>query len=106
MLFRSSEIPRAWTLGATAVKVFPATHLGPRYIREVLAPLDGVRLLPTGGVTLENIPDYFAAGAVGVGMGSGLFPRELLAAEDYAGLRRHLVAVRSAAADQGSDRNR
>ena len=91
--FTPSEIYRAWTLGATAIKVFPATQLGPSYIREVLAPLDGVKLLPTGGVTLDNLPDYLTAGAVGAGMGSGLFPGDLIAAGDYAGLVRHFERV-------------
>ncbi|MDP4218258.1 MAG: bifunctional 4-hydroxy-2-oxoglutarate aldolase/2-dehydro-3-deoxy-phosphogluconate aldolase, partial [Bacteroidota bacterium] len=53
--YTPTEIYKAWSLGAAAVKVFPATELGPGYIRELLAPLNGLKLLPTGGVQ----PDHF-----------------------------------------------
>jgi 2-dehydro-3-deoxyphosphogluconate aldolase/(4S)-4-hydroxy-2-oxoglutarate aldolase len=48
--YTPSEIYRAWSLGASMIKVFPATKLGPEYIKDVLAPLPQIRLLPTGGV--------------------------------------------------------
>lgn len=68
-----TEIETAWQAGATAVKVFPAAALGgPAYLREVRAPLDDVPLVPTGGVRLDHIADYAAAGAYGVGLGSPL----------------------------------
>jgi 2-dehydro-3-deoxyphosphogluconate aldolase/(4S)-4-hydroxy-2-oxoglutarate aldolase len=68
-----TEISTAWDLGATAVKVFPAGSAGgPRYLTEVLAPLDDVLLVPTGGVSVEDVPGYLRAGAVAVGMGGPL----------------------------------
>lgn len=68
-----TEIALAWDLGATAVKVFPARSAGgPAYLADVRAPLDGIPLLPTGGVALDDIPAYRAAGAVAVGLGSPL----------------------------------
>lgn len=71
--FTPTEIERAWTLGATAVKVFPAGLAGgPQYLREVRGPLDDVLLLPTGGVAIEDIGDYLGAGAVAVGLGGPL----------------------------------
>ena len=90
--YTPTEIYRAWLLGADMVKVFPAGQLGPGYVREVLAPLNGLRLMPTGGVTLENCTAFFEAGAQAVGLGGGLFPKHLLQAEDWAGLQRHLEA--------------
>ena len=60
------------------VKVFPARELGPIYISDVLAPLNELELMPTGSVTLDNIPDYLAAGAKAFGLGGGLFKRELI----------------------------
>lgn len=72
--YTPSEIYKAWQLGATAVKVFPISPLGPAYIKEILAPLSQLKLIPTGGVTLENFTDFFGAGASAVGMGSNLFP--------------------------------
>lgn len=68
-----TEIETAWRLGASAVKVFPVGTLGgPRYVRELRAPLDDIPLIPTGGVRIEDIGEYLAAGAIAVGMGSPL----------------------------------
>src|SRR6185312_16427567 len=85
--FTPSEIYKAWGLGATMVKVFPATTLGPGYIREVLGPLSHISLVPTGGINLENFTAYLAAGAKAVGIGSHLFPKSILASEDWDKLR-------------------
>ena len=87
------EINTAWNAGATAVKIFPATQLGPGYIKDVLAPLNHIKVLPTGGVSIDNIQDFFKAGAVGVGMGSSLFKKDLIEAGDFDGLRKHFSAV-------------
>jgi 2-dehydro-3-deoxyphosphogluconate aldolase/(4S)-4-hydroxy-2-oxoglutarate aldolase len=71
--FTPTEIEYAWSLGATAVKVFPiSAGGGPGYLREVRAPLDDVPLIPTGGVRLGDVAEYLAAGAVAVGMGGQL----------------------------------
>lgn len=85
--YTPTEIYTAWSLGASMVKVFPATRLGAGYIREVLAPLNQVKLLPTGGVDPENFTDFLKAGARGFGMGSHLFPKQLIEQEDWQGLR-------------------
>src|SRR5438874_674634 len=65
-----TEILAAHEAGADIVKVFPATALGPQYIKDVLAPLPHVRLMPTGGVTIDNAGEWIRAGAVAVGIGS------------------------------------
>ena len=70
--FTPTEIYQAWEAGASAVKVFPASTMGPKYIKEVLAPLGQIKLLPTGGIHAGNMKEYFLAGAKGVGMGSAL----------------------------------
>ncbi len=85
--FTPSEIYRAWSLGAEMIKLFPATKMGPDYIKEVLAPLNKIKLMPTGGVSPENCEAFFKAGASAVGMGSNLFPKDLIAASDWEGLR-------------------
>jgi 2-dehydro-3-deoxyphosphogluconate aldolase/(4S)-4-hydroxy-2-oxoglutarate aldolase len=87
--YTPSEIYHAWSLGAEMIKVFPATRLGVDYIRDVLAPLNKIKLMPTGGVSLENCEAYFKAGASGVGMGSNLFPGEMIAARDWTRLEAH-----------------
>lgn len=88
-----SEIYQAWTWGATMVKVFPASAFGPSYIREVLAPLNELRLLPTGGVSLENMADYYRAGAGGFGLGSLLFDKKLIEAKQWPALQHKMQAV-------------
>jgi 2-dehydro-3-deoxyphosphogluconate aldolase/(4S)-4-hydroxy-2-oxoglutarate aldolase len=86
--YTPTEIYRAWQMGATMVKVFPAGALGPSYIKDVLAPLNEIKLMPTGGVTLENLGDYFKAGASGVGLGTGLTPKNLVMEKDWKGLEK------------------
>jgi 2-dehydro-3-deoxyphosphogluconate aldolase / (4S)-4-hydroxy-2-oxoglutarate aldolase len=70
--FSPTEILDAHECGADIVKVFPATMLGPQFIKDVRAPLPALRLMPTGGVTIENAADWIRAGAVAVGIGSAL----------------------------------
>ena len=70
--FTPTEILEAHDAGADIVKVFPATTLGPQYIKDVRAPLPQVRLMPTGGVTPDNAGDWIRAGAVAVAAGSSL----------------------------------
>lgn len=67
-----TEMLRAWRLGATAVKVFPASVLGPGFIRQVLAPLPQLRLVATGGIGVEDAGEFLRAGAVAVGLGTPL----------------------------------
>jgi len=70
--FTPTEILDAHEHGADIVKVFPATALGPQFIKDVRGPLPQVRLMPTGGVSLDNAGDWIRAGAVAVGVGTAL----------------------------------
>jgi 2-dehydro-3-deoxyphosphogluconate aldolase/(4S)-4-hydroxy-2-oxoglutarate aldolase len=70
--FSPTEILAAHECGADIIKVFPATMLGPQYLKDVRAPLPQVKLMPTGGVTLDNAGEWIRAGAVAVGLGSSL----------------------------------
>jgi 2-dehydro-3-deoxyphosphogluconate aldolase / (4S)-4-hydroxy-2-oxoglutarate aldolase len=67
-----SEAGRALALGVRTVKVFPASILGPEWIRAVADPLPELRMVATGGIDADNAADYLSAGALGVGMGSAL----------------------------------
>jgi 2-dehydro-3-deoxyphosphogluconate aldolase / (4S)-4-hydroxy-2-oxoglutarate aldolase len=102
--FSPTEILNAWDGGADVVKVFPATALGPGYIKDVRAPLPQVKLMPTGGVTLDNAGDWIRAGAVAVGVGTSLLDAKAIAAGNYDVLRSHaerIVAnVRTAQAER------
>lgn len=90
--YTPSEIWDAWQAGAALVKVFPARALGPGYIKDVLAPLPELKLVPTGGVDLENCAAYIKAGAWSVGIGSNLVDPKLVAAKDWAELTRRARA--------------
>jgi 2-dehydro-3-deoxyphosphogluconate aldolase/(4S)-4-hydroxy-2-oxoglutarate aldolase len=81
--FTPTEIVRAWQLGASIVKLFPVGSVGPRYLKDVLAPLTDIPLLPTGGVTLENAAEFVRAGARGLGLGSDLVPPKAVAERDF-----------------------
>lgn len=98
--FSPTEILDAWDAGADVVKVFPATALGPGYLKDVRAPLPHVKLMPTGGVTVENAGDWIRAGAVAVGVGSSLLDTKAIADGNYAVLRskaeRMIANVRAA----------
>ena len=91
--FTPTEILDAWDAGADIVKVFPATALGPGFIKDVRAPLPQVRLMPTGGVTLDNAGDWIKAGAVAVGVGTALLDAKAIAAGDYATLRANAERI-------------
>lgn len=78
-----TEMWSAWEAGADLVKVFPARGGGPRYIKDVLAPLPQLKLLPTGGVTLDNAKDFIRAGAAAVGLGNDLVDAQLIAKRDF-----------------------
>lgn len=98
--FTPTEILDAWDAGADVVKVFPATALGPSYLKDVHAPLPHVKLMPTGGVTVENAGDWIRAGAVAVGVGTSLLDANAIAAGEFRVLRanaeRMVANVRAA----------
>ena len=101
--FTPTEAQAAWEARADVVKVFPAGVLGMPFFKGVLAPLPHLRLMPTGGVTLDNAGDWLRAGAVAVGVGSALWNDAAVAAGHYATLTdnaRRLCA--SIAAARGS----
>lgn len=70
--FTPTEIYGAMRAGAPVVKVFPAGGLGPGYLRDIRGPLPGARIMPTGGIKIEDVADWLIAGAVAVGLGSPL----------------------------------
>ena len=76
--FTPTEIYNAWSAGAAMIKIFPCGVVGHEYIREMRGPFDHIPMVAVGGVTLDNLRDYFAAGATGVGVGAALFGAEAL----------------------------
>lgn len=88
-----AEISAAWASGATFVKLFPASALGPTFVRELRGPLPDVALIPTGGIDGQNAAAFLSAGAAAVGIGGALVRADAAA-------RRALV--RAVMAERGS----
>ena len=81
-------------LGAEVLKLFPGGVFGPKFISSVLAPCPWLKIMPTGGVTadLDNISEWFHAGAYCLGMGSKLISKEYLEDDDFNGLEKHIIS--------------
>ncbi len=79
-----TEIVTAWTAGASSIKVFPVQSVGgASYIQNLQSPLGHIPMIPTGGITIQNAKDFIKAGAIGVGISSGLFPTASIEAQDW-----------------------
>ncbi|OXS76621.1 hypothetical protein B1B05_13185 [Domibacillus enclensis] len=87
-VFTPAEMLRAVKLGAEAIKLFPASVLGPAFIKDVKGPLSHISIMATGGITADTATDYLKAGAVAVGTGSALLKKDLIAANDWDGLKK------------------
>ncbi len=98
-----TEVFEAFRRGGDMVKVFPAQNVGgAAYVRALRGPFPDIPLVPTGGVTLDNVGEMFKAGAVAVGVGSEMISKDALARHDYVVIgalaARFLEAVRQARA--------
>ena len=91
--FTPTELLEAWRAGAELVKLFPASALGPRYLREVLAPLPLLRVVPSGGVSLENAADWIRAGAAAVSVGGALVSATLVRDQSWGELTARARAL-------------
>jgi 2-dehydro-3-deoxyphosphogluconate aldolase/(4S)-4-hydroxy-2-oxoglutarate aldolase len=96
-----TEVVRAWQAGATAVKLFPASALGPKYLQELRGPLGEIPLVAVGGIKPEDLSDFLRAGAVGVGLGGSLVDAKLLEQGRFDALQ--VLARRCVDAARGGD---
>ncbi len=87
-----TEILNAWNAGASAIKVFPARAFGPAYFKDLREPLPFLKLIPTGGVSLDNTAEFVKNGAVAVGVGGNLVDKKLVAAGDWDAIRQKAAA--------------
>ena len=92
--FTPTEILQAWRAGAALVKLFPAAAVGPGFVRDVLAPLPFLRIVPSGGVTLDSVGDWIRAGVAAVSLGGALLSAPT--AELTTRARAVVTAVRAA----------
>ncbi|HNR32663.1 MAG TPA: bifunctional 4-hydroxy-2-oxoglutarate aldolase/2-dehydro-3-deoxy-phosphogluconate aldolase [Candidatus Hydrogenedentes bacterium] len=98
--FTPTEIVNAWQHGGDLIKVFPSSVGGPEYIKAVRAPIPQIPLVPTGGVNVDNVKDFIAAGAMALGVGGNLVSKKLVVNRDFKGLtenaRRFADALKAA----------
>ena len=90
--FTATEALLAHESGADFIKLFPADQVGPAYIKNILAPLPMLQIIPTGGVTAENAGDFLRAGCVALGASSSLVSKEIIASRDWTQLRQRAEA--------------
>jgi 2-dehydro-3-deoxyphosphogluconate aldolase/(4S)-4-hydroxy-2-oxoglutarate aldolase len=81
--YTPTEIFTAWQAGADVVKVFPATSLGPKYLKDIAGPFPQIKMMPTGGVSVDNVGEWIAAGAVAAGIGNDLLDKKAIDEERY-----------------------
>ena len=89
--FSPTEIYEAWELGASMIKLYPASVVGPVYVSAVLAPLNKVKLMPTGGIHLSNMLAFMKAGATSLGIGSELFDKKIIQKRDSEAMLNHFT---------------
>ncbi|MCX6968300.1 MAG: bifunctional 4-hydroxy-2-oxoglutarate aldolase/2-dehydro-3-deoxy-phosphogluconate aldolase [Verrucomicrobia bacterium] len=81
--YTPTEALTAYEAGADFVKIFPADQLGPQYIKNILAPMPQLQIIPTGGVTIATTEAFIKAGSVALGVGGSLVSKEILKAQDW-----------------------
>jgi 2-dehydro-3-deoxyphosphogluconate aldolase/(4S)-4-hydroxy-2-oxoglutarate aldolase len=86
--YSPTEAQRAHEAGSDFIKIFPADTLGPAYIKALRAPLPHLRVVPTGGVDLKTIGEFFKAGCHAVGVGSSLTSKQILDSSNWPELTR------------------
>ncbi len=86
--YTPTEAQAAHEAGSDFIKIFPADTLGPGYIKSLLAPLPHLKIIPTGGVNLDTMEAFLAAGSAALGTGSALLKKEIIAGENWEELAR------------------
>jgi 2-dehydro-3-deoxyphosphogluconate aldolase / (4S)-4-hydroxy-2-oxoglutarate aldolase len=86
--YTPTEAQVAHEAGADFIKIFPADALGPGYIKALRAPLPHLKIVPTGGVDVHNVGDFFKAGCAAVGVGGSMVTAKMLQEGNWAGLTR------------------
>ena len=95
--YTPTEAQLAHEAGADFIKIFPADTLGPGYIKALRAPLPHLRIVPTGGVDVQNVADFLKAGCAALGVGSSLVSTKILQEADWPELTRRAIAFVAAA---------
>jgi 2-dehydro-3-deoxyphosphogluconate aldolase/(4S)-4-hydroxy-2-oxoglutarate aldolase len=98
-----TEILRAWRLGAPLIKVYPSPSVGTEFFKNILAPLPFLKMIPSGGMTLQNAPEWIKAGAAAVSISNALIDPALIAKGAWAELTARARAFAGAVASARND---
>jgi 2-dehydro-3-deoxyphosphogluconate aldolase / (4S)-4-hydroxy-2-oxoglutarate aldolase len=85
-----TEIEKAWRSGASMVKVFPASQMGPDYIKLLKGPFDHIKMMAVGGISPKNISDYFSAGVSAVALGGSIFSKSRMANREFSVIQKEI----------------
>lgn len=91
--FTPTEIYKAWDMGATMVKVFPSSIVGPKYFSEIKGPFDSIKLLACGGISKQTIGEFFKCGADAAAFGASIFKKEWLDAGEYGKIEEEINSL-------------
>ena len=91
-VFTPTEMVLSYKEGASMVKLFPASSLGPSFIKDVKGPLSHIKVMATGGITKETAYDYIKVGACVIGVGSELLKKQLINQKDWSGLAKEAAS--------------
>jgi len=84
-----TEIFEAWNLGASMVKLYPASAVGAAYVSAILAPMPTIKIMPTGGIHISNMLAFMKSGSAALGIGSELFDKKIIQNRDKEALLNH-----------------
>lgn len=91
--YTPTEIEKAWNAGASMVKVFPASRLGPGYFKEVKGPFNHIPLMAVGGVRADNIEEFYLAGASAIALGASVFSPARMKNSEFGDIRENLQEI-------------
>jgi 2-dehydro-3-deoxyphosphogluconate aldolase/(4S)-4-hydroxy-2-oxoglutarate aldolase len=102
--FTPSEVMKAWNLNSDVIKIFPGSLGGPGLMKSLKGPFPDIPMMPTGGVTEDNLGEWFRAGAFAVGAGSNLCPKDLAEKGEFSRIteiaKRYVSAIKKVKEEQ------
>ena len=91
--FTPTEIENAWNSGASMVKVFPASQVGPKYFKEIKGPFNQIPLMAVGGVRADNVAEFFNSGASAIAVGASIFSPKRMEAREFSVIKQELKEI-------------
>ena len=91
--FTPTEIENAWNAGASMVKVFPASQVGPKYFKEIKGPFNHIPLMAVGGVRADNVAEFFQSGASAIAVGASIFSPTRMEGREFSIIKKDLQEI-------------